>query len=128
MRPLMLLLLAGLLGACQFGPPAPIPTASPTPTSSPGPAGLPGGYVAQNPADAEMQAIMRQAESLLQAKYPAAGLRLARLLEIGSQVVAGVNYRLRAEYLDARGSGTLEATVYRDLQNHFSLSADTYTP
>ena len=88
------------------------PQASPTPSPTPTPRNMPvpGAYVSQNPSDPAMQTVFREAERLLQARYPEADLRLTQLRSISSQVVAGANYRLDADYTDKKGKG--EVTLY----------------
>ncbi|PKL77300.1 MAG: hypothetical protein CVV27_05975 [Candidatus Melainabacteria bacterium HGW-Melainabacteria-1] len=119
-----------ILSACQVGvgPASVNPTPAPTqqPTDQPSP--LPGGFTDQSPTDPEMLAIFAEAQTLLQAKYPTAGIQLTQLKSIASQVVAGSNFRIEADYTDNTGSGTVELTVFRSLQGEFSLSADNYTP
>lgn len=120
-----------LLAACQGGnsnplvPPASSSPGAAGPSASP-PAPVPGGYFEQNPSDQAMQDIYKRAEQLLQAKYPAAGIKLTRLVRIASQVVAGANYNLQADYTDAKGSGSVTLTVFRSLQGEYSLSSDNY--
>lgn len=124
------------LAACQGGsfnslvpPAASGPSSSPspaTPSASPPASPVPGGYFEQNPSDQAMQDIYKRAEQLLQAKYPAAGIKLTRLVRIASQVVAGANYNLQADYTDAKGSGSVTLTVFRSLQGEYSLSSDNY--
>lgn len=121
MKKFAILCLVGLLSACQAGTGMP----APAPASS---APVPGGSVDQNPDDAAMQAIFREAEKLLQAKYPSSGLRLTSLKKISSQVVAGANYRIEADYSDSKKSGLVRLLVFRSLQGQYSLSSDDYTP
>lgn len=98
---------------------------SPTPSST-GSMPVPGGYVSQNPSDSAMQTVLKEAERLLQARYPQAGLRLNQLRSISSQVVAGANYRLEADYTDSKGSGVVNLIVFRNLQGSYSLTQDDY--
>jgi hypothetical protein len=91
------------------------------------PSGLPGGYFEQNPADPEMLALMSEAEKLLQAKYPTAGLKLTKLNKIASQVVAGANYSIEADYTDSKGSGKVSLVLFRSLQGEYSLSSENYS-
>ncbi len=98
---------------------------SPTPSSTAS-MPIPGGYVSQNPSDPAMQTVLKEAERLLQARYPEAGLRLNQLRSISSQVVAGANYRLEADYTDSKGSGVVTLIVFRNLQGSYSLSQDDY--
>ena len=70
---------------------------------------------------------MREGEKLLNAKYPAAKISLTALKSVSSQVVAGANYRMTADYADVRGTGSLTFTVFRSLDGKYSLSADDYT-
>ncbi|MEZ0373261.1 MAG: cystatin domain-containing protein, partial [Candidatus Sericytochromatia bacterium] len=118
------------LCACQIGGgvPGPDPSRIPTaPPTSPEPSGaVPGGFTSQDPKDPAIQAIFKEAEKLLQAKYPSAGLRLTNLKSAQSQVVAGANYKLEADYSDSKGTGMVTVTVFRNLQGAFSLSEDNY--
>lgn len=146
------LLVSTLLAACPAtprdseAPPSPRasvieasaskPMGSPSTKSSPrtGPfAGdpsppLPGGYMVQKVNDPSMLAAYKQGEKLLQAKYPAAGLRLTALRKIATQVVAGVNYRMEALYADKRGFGTVVLVMYMNIKGQYELTQDSYKP
>ncbi|MGV3526316.1 MAG: hypothetical protein ACO1RX_19005 [Candidatus Sericytochromatia bacterium] len=117
----------GLLSACQVTVTPNTPDASPAPSASPSPP-LAGGYVSQDPAAAENQPVRVAAEQALQAKYPDANLRLTRMTQLETQVVAGLNYRMTADYTSSSGDGQITLVLYRNLQGEYSLSSDNYTP
>lgn len=107
-----------LLPACQVGSSAGQHQTPPV---------LPGGEMAQDPQSPLGQSLLVSAENLLRQKYPEAGISLTGLQSLSSQVVAGMNYRLVATYTDQQGrSGLLYLTLYRDLEDNTSLSADNY--
>lgn len=131
MKEILTALFMFTLSACQGpfinGGPNPQPSASPSPApSSSANIPVPGGYVSQDPADPAMQSVLREAERLLQARYPDAGLRLTQLKSVSSQVVAGANYRLDAVYTDKTTTGSLTLILFRNLQGSYSLTQDDY--
>ncbi len=120
------LLLLALLSACQAGAPAPQNTATPASQAS---APIVGGYSAQPTDSPQAQAIKSNAQNLLNQKYPGEAIVLGLLKSYETQVVAGLNHRLEAEYSDADGhKGTIRLVVYQDLKESYTLSEDNYTP
>lgn len=109
--------------------PAPAPSPAPSPSPSPAPSGAPqqqpvaGGYTAQDPASPDMQAAATKAVELLKARANDPSLTLGKVLSAQTQVVAGLNYRLRVELGSASGPQTVTLTLYRDLQGAYQLTA-----
>ncbi|MFA6318283.1 MAG: MliC family protein [Elusimicrobiota bacterium] len=82
----------------------------------------PGGFTKQEPSAPEFRQVVKAAEELIGKKYPDREVRLTKLKEVSTQVVAGLNYKLVCDYSDRRESGTVEVIVYRDLSGKFSLA------
>ena len=124
------LLLLALLSACQAGTPTPQNSATPAPQTSAQPSTpLVGGYSSQPTNSPEASAIKSNAQNLLNQKYPGEGIVLGALKSYETQVVAGLNHRLEAEYSDADGhKGTVRLVVYQDLKQAYTLSEDNYAP
>lgn len=99
--------------------------------TAPGPAfaadRLLGGYTKQDPAKPEFRQVVKAAEDLLETRFSGRGIRLTRLLEVHTQVVAGLNYKLVCAYADRQGSGKAELVVYRNLAGRFSLTDASMT-
>lgn len=109
--------------------PSPSPSPAPAPSPSPAPSGaqqqqpVAGGYTAQDPASPDMQAAATKAVELLKTRASDPSLTLGKVLSAQTQVVAGLNYRLRVELGSASGPQTLTLTLYRDLQGGYQLTA-----
>ena len=80
-------------------------------------AGLPGGYSDASPLAQDVQATAVFAVSKQK------GATLERVLAAETQVVAGLNYRLKLEVNTSSGPRIAQAVVYRDLKNKMSLTS-----
>ena len=88
---------------------------------------VPGGETAQAIDSPEAKAMRSNAENLLNQKYSGANISLGDIKAFSTQVVAGTNFRLEVSYSDQKGgAGTLKLTIYRDLDNNYSLTEDDY--
>ena len=80
-------------------------------------AGLPGGYSDSSPLAQDVKAAAEFAVSKQK------GATLERVLAAETQVVAGLNYRLKIEVKTSSGPRIAQAVVYRDLENKLSLTS-----
>lgn len=80
-------------------------------------AALPGGYSDASPVDKDIKSAAEFAVSAQK------GATLERIVSAETQVVAGLNYRLKLEVKTAGGLRMAKAVVYRDLKNKMSLTS-----
>ncbi|MFH2203254.1 MAG: MliC family protein [Elusimicrobiota bacterium] len=91
-------------------------------------AALPGGYTEQDPSAAEFAEIVETAERLVNEKAPERGFRCEKLVEVHTQVVAGINYRLVCHYRGRDGAGGMELLLFRGLDGKYALTRQTPVP
>lgn len=119
-----------LMTACQTSTGNPSAQASKTPApqaSASSPPQMAGGYTEQATDSPVAKSIKRNAQNLLNQKYPGAAIELGALTAYATQVVAGINHQLEVEYSDATGrKGKLKLVVFQDLKGSYSLSEDDY--
>jgi uncharacterized lipoprotein NlpE involved in copper resistance len=81
----------------------------------------PGGYASIDPADPDARAAAKHAVAA-QASRTGAAVTLRRVARAERQVVAGLNYRLCLEVRVGGKPEVVQAIVFRDLQQRFSLT------
>lgn len=80
-------------------------------------AALPGGYSDASPVEKDIKSVAKFAVSAQR------GAILERIVSAETQVVAGLNYRLKIEVKTPGGLRMAKAVVYRDLKNKMSLTS-----
>ena len=81
---------------------------------------IPGGYLRQDPESEDIREIAQHVTLLLQKEHP--DYRLQKIHEAATQVVAGLNYFLRLEYVTGQEKIVLDVISFKSLQRKISIT------